>query len=112
VTDHYRRRTFTELPLDGELSGDGDENPIHKIALDQERERVRKALFSLPIDQRRVLELRFVEGWRHDEVADALGKTPEATRALQHRALAGLRRILLEDQPLIDRERGEWLGND
>jgi RNA polymerase sigma factor (sigma-70 family) len=58
---------------------------------------VRAALLRLPPEQRQVIELRFVEDWPHDAVAAALGKTVEATRALQHRALTSLRRILLEE---------------
>jgi DNA-directed RNA polymerase specialized sigma24 family protein len=38
-----------------------------------------------------------MEDWSHEEVAIALGKTVEATRALQHRALAALKRLLLDD---------------
>jgi len=52
---------------------------------------------SLPSEQRRVIELRFLEEWSHEAVAAELGKTVEATRALQHRALTNLRRILMGD---------------
>jgi len=44
-----------------------------------------------------VIELRFIEDWSHDAVAAALGKSVEATRTLQHRALIALRRSLLDD---------------
>jgi RNA polymerase sigma-70 factor, ECF subfamily len=74
-----------------------DANPSQLVAGEMERDRVRAALLRLPPDQRQVIELRFVEDWSHDAVAAALGKTVEATRALQHRALTALRRILLEE---------------
>lgn len=41
----------------------------------------------LPPDEADVVLLRVVEGLDVDEVARALGKTPEAVRTLQHRAL-------------------------
>jgi RNA polymerase sigma factor (sigma-70 family) len=52
-------------------------------------------MFRLPAEQQQVVQLRFIEDWSHEEVASLLGKTVEATRALQHRALASLRKILL-----------------
>jgi DNA-directed RNA polymerase specialized sigma24 family protein len=38
-----------------------------------------------------------MENWSHDEVAVALGKTVEATRALQYRAVETLRQALAEE---------------
>jgi DNA-directed RNA polymerase specialized sigma24 family protein len=44
-----------------------------------------------------VLTLRFLAGLPHNEVAVQLGKSPEAVRALQYRALKSLRARLPED---------------
>jgi RNA polymerase sigma-70 factor, ECF subfamily len=102
VTDHYRRRPNSFVPLDMEISADPEDHPGSRYAKEQERKQVRAALLSLPDDQRRVIELRFLEEWSHDQVSAALGKTPEATRALQYRALSNLRRLLLNDSPKED----------
>jgi RNA polymerase sigma-70 factor (ECF subfamily) len=102
VTDHYRRRQNALVPLEVEFSTDPEDHPGSQYAREQERSQVRAALFSLPDDQRRVIELRFLEEWSHSQVSEALGKTPEATRALQHRALSNLRRILLKENPAGD----------
>jgi RNA polymerase sigma-70 factor (ECF subfamily) len=61
---------------------------------DIEQQRLRSALQRLPSDQRQVVELRFLEDWSHEQVAAALGKTEEATRALQYRAMNALKRLL------------------
>lgn len=106
ATDHYRRRPRTEIPLNGDLYGAAEDNPVHHYSQDEEQQMVRDALFRLPVDQRRVLMLRFVEGWRHDEVAEALGKSPEATRALQHRALLSLKNMLSSGEYVDDLEAG------
>jgi DNA-directed RNA polymerase specialized sigma24 family protein len=37
-----------------------------------------------------------MENWSHREVADALGKSVDATRALQYRAMETLRQLLSE----------------
>jgi RNA polymerase sigma-70 factor (ECF subfamily) len=97
VTDYYRRQPLPPLSLEADLHGATDANPSHLVAGQMEQERVRAALVNLPPDQRQVIELRFVEDWSHEEVAAALGKSVEATRALQHRALTALRKVLLEE---------------
>jgi RNA polymerase sigma factor (sigma-70 family) len=53
-------------------------------------------LDSLASDQRDVLLLRFVSDLSIDETATVLGKTPGAVKALQHRALASIRRKIPE----------------
>jgi DNA-directed RNA polymerase specialized sigma24 family protein len=45
-----------------------------------------------------VIELRFIEELSHEEVATTIGKTVEATRALQYRAISSLRQILIDTQ--------------
>ncbi len=52
-----------------------------------------RAVERLPDEQRDVVILRFMEGYRVREVASIMGKTPGAVRALQHRAVVSLRRI-------------------
>ncbi len=96
ITDHYRRKPH--LSLDGEVKQQPDEqgNPATLVGVHLERERVRKAMLQLPFEQQRVIELRFLEELPHEEVAVALGKTVEATRALQYRALTSLRQMLSE----------------
>ena len=53
-------------------------------------------LDSLASDQRDVLLLRVVSDLSIDETATVLGKTPGAVKALQHRALASIRRKIPE----------------
>ncbi len=51
---------------------------------------MRSALQKLPEEQRNVILMRVLDEWSHEDVAAALGKTVEATRALQYRALQAL----------------------
>ncbi len=72
------------------------------LALEAEdRETVRGLLAGVPPDQRRVLELRLA-GLTTAEIAQALGRSPGAVRAIQFRAAAGLRARLGGTPP--DRE--------
>jgi RNA polymerase sigma-70 factor (ECF subfamily) len=55
---------------------------------------VRKAMQRLPESQKKVILLRYMEEYDTDEVAKIMGRGPMAIRALQHRALHSLWRIL------------------
>lgn len=59
---------------------------------------VREALFQLTPDQRQVIILRYVEGWDLEEIARAVQKPVGAVKALQHRAIARLRRLLTSEK--------------
>jgi RNA polymerase sigma-70 factor, ECF subfamily len=95
VMDHYRRQPLPSLSLDEELHSGEQEHVSQRVAKEMLRENVRAALLRLPTEQQQVIQLRFLEDWPHEEVAAQLGKSVEATRALQHRAMTALRRMLL-----------------
>jgi RNA polymerase sigma-70 factor, ECF subfamily len=93
ISDQYRRSPPPPLDLEdrsiGEIPGEaGIEGDC--IA----REQVRAAMRRLTSEQRQVVMLKYVEGWETDAVAEAMGKPVGAVKALQHRALAALRRLL------------------
>jgi RNA polymerase sigma-70 factor (ECF subfamily) len=96
ITDYYRRQPPPTVSLEENIHFDHEGNPSHVFAQSQDRQRIRAALLNLPPEQRQVIELRFIENWSHEEVAGALGRSVEATRALQHRAVEALRKMLTE----------------
>ena len=77
-----------------DLSADPGPSPEERLLDHERQEQLRSALGRLEPDQRRVLELRLIEGRSAAEAALALGRTPEAVRALQYRALIRLRAIV------------------
>jgi RNA polymerase sigma-70 factor (ECF subfamily) len=94
VVDHYRRRP-PEPPLsldETRLVADDDPAVAAEEAL--ARDRLRAALSRLTPEQQQVLALRFGEGLTAREAAQVMAKTTGAVEALQHRAVAALRRIL------------------
>jgi RNA polymerase sigma-70 factor (ECF subfamily) len=94
VVDHYRRQPPTpEAALDSSVEGAG-EDPVDLVESRQAQERLRAATRRLTPEQQEVLALRFGEGLTAAETGQVLGKTTGAVEALQHRALASLRRIL------------------
>lgn len=100
----YLRSTRPQINLQHvERIADQQSNPSRIITANLDREQIRNALQQLTPEQQMVIQLRFLEEWSHDEVAELLGKTSEASRALQYRALAALRELLeredYEQQP-------------
>jgi RNA polymerase sigma-70 factor (ECF subfamily) len=96
----YRRRQARNLvqPLDDlleEAALAGGALDPEELALDRvEGDRVLAALRQLTSDQREVLLLRLVANLTAPEVARILNKSTDAVKALQHRGLASLARLL------------------
>ena len=94
VTDYYRSKVPPSLPLDGELSADPADEPHRAVAQQTANEQLRGALALLTPDQRQVIVLKYLEDWETEAIARTLHKPVGAVKALQHRALEALRRIL------------------
>jgi RNA polymerase sigma-70 factor (ECF subfamily) len=98
VTDHYRRNgRSTIVPLNETVRSNGH-SPGHIIEKSLDHQRLVAAMAHLTEEQRQVVLLKFVERRSNLETAAILGKTEGAVKALQHRALAALRRVLEEDK--------------
>jgi RNA polymerase sigma-70 factor (ECF subfamily) len=95
VVDHYRRREHRQQqPLEEHMPCDQpapDAVAEHQLQC----EGVRSAMAQLTADQQEVIALKFLEGMTNDEVAQITDRTAGAVKALQHRALAALRRHLI-----------------
>lgn len=94
IVDLYRRSPEQCLPLEEGI------NLSNAIRVEEQVDRrilanqLRTALFQLTPDQRQVIMLVFIEGWRKAEVAAALGKPVGAVKSLQYRGINSLRKIL------------------
>jgi len=95
--ERFRRRKTVSL----------DDLPVEALRVSQESmdaaldrrwqaERLRQALHRLPPRQAQVLMLRFLEGFSHADIAEAMGISVGAVKALQHRGVENLKRLLRE----------------
>jgi RNA polymerase sigma-70 factor (ECF subfamily) len=106
ISDSYRRGPAPMLELDENLAGGDQHKPDVQAEANLEGERVRAALRNLTAEQRQVITLKFLEGWENDEIAAAVQKPVGAVKALQHRALASLRRLLLPADKGMPADKG------
>ena len=101
VVDHYRRQPpAPEATLDETLPLVGEGDPADDVETDLSHSELRSALGHLTPIQQEVLALRFGEGLTAKETGQAMRKTTGAIEALQHRALATLKRILAREERL------------
>jgi RNA polymerase sigma-70 factor (ECF subfamily) len=98
--DHYRRQPVVPLDTEAELF-DPNPGPSQQAEQNMDRQLLRSALKLLTPDQRQVILLRYVEGWDLEEVAASLQKPVGAVKSLQHRAIASLQRILIDQKEEI-----------
>lgn len=95
--DHLRRTTRrpeTPYAEPGELVREVAPDAAEEVLARVDADRVRAALARLSPDQQEVLALRVVAGLTAPEVAEVTGRTVGAVKALQHRGLDSLGRLL------------------
>ena len=90
-----RRTAHPAAPIEAiaERAADGD-GPERAAERSDDRARLLKALDGLPADQRDVLMWRFFGDLTPTETAILMGRSTEAVRSLQHRAILSLRELL------------------
>lgn len=98
ITDYYRLQPPIQITLDDSFPGNKDCCPEKLTEYSLTQNQVRMALRKLTPDQRQVITLRFIEGWDNAEIAAVVQKPSGAIKALQHRAINQLRKLLLPDE--------------
>jgi RNA polymerase sigma-70 factor (ECF subfamily) len=93
VVDHFRRQSKRDGPeLDERWMA--PVNPTHTFEGLFYSNQLRTAMGFLTEEQQQVIILKFVEDLSNAQVAEIMGKTEGAIKALQHRGLAALRRVV------------------
>jgi len=96
--DHYQQ-TVTMDELDEDLPAPDGGNFEAQIMRALDADRVRHAVRMLPPDQQEVLILRFAQMLSLQDTAAAMGRSLNAIKSLQFRAIDTLRKVLVENQP-------------
>jgi RNA polymerase sigma-70 factor (ECF subfamily) len=106
---HRQRRDVNrERPLHNPLAessqqleawlSDGGIAPPEQAERGEKLLRLASAMARLPEDRRTVIELRHLQGWPLDAIAEYLGRSPSAVASLLHRGLLQLRDLLAEPE--------------
>ena len=96
LVDDIRRRTRRgdtaayDVETDARSTASAEDDALARLG----DERVQDLLAALSDEQREVLLLRVVADLSLEQTAEALGKRVGAVKAMQHRALAALRRVM------------------
>ena len=80
------------------VDNDALNSPEQSCTMKSEGERVWTKVRELPLEQRQVIVMRFMEDLPYSDVAAVLGKSIGAVRVIQFRALHNLRNLLREEQ--------------
>ncbi len=98
VTDYYRSKAPVTQPLDMDLPASAAEEPGQVVSDSVTTQQLRRALNLLTAEQREVIVLKYLEDWENENIAQAMNKPVGAVKALQHRGLEALRRIMSRDE--------------
>jgi len=94
VIDHYRaRKELVGLEVAAEIP-DPIAGPEETATGRENIAELRRAMQLLSEDQQEVLICRFITGLSHSETAAIMARSEQAVRALQYRAIVGLRNLL------------------
>lgn len=98
LRDRWRRRAPALASLDdATFLPDHGPGPELLAVAHIEQAVIERALAALPDDYQAVIRLRIIDGMTSNEVGALMGKSPEAIRQLQRRALAMLRSFVDEE---------------
>ncbi len=98
--DHQRRQRRSRCgALHAEALATLPTSPIGDVVRREELERVLDAIGRLPANSREIIVLRYLEQQEFEAIGRALGKTAHQARALCHKAMTRLRRLLGENEP-------------
>jgi len=99
VIDHYRSGKYEVVDIADEADSLADHscNPEQFAIRESERSEIVAAIRTLTEEQQQVVIMRFIAGMTNEEVAQAINKNIGAVKALQHRAIGALGRVLGRD---------------
>lgn len=101
LRDYYRRQSHRNHADLADQTGLAMDGPAlaQRVTAEEDCQELMGAVSLLNEEQKSVVHYRFGEQMSVQEVADLMGKSEGAIKALQHRALIALRRILAPEMP-------------
>lgn len=94
VIDYLRKKQDLNLYENVEVEEEGKDDPENFAEENEQRRIVNEAIQTLNEDQKEVILLKFMAGLSNSEIANQIGKSQDAVRQIQHRALKVLKEKL------------------
>ncbi len=95
VIDYYRSAKHTEnLPDDIFLEDTTSKNANEALNTEADLNQVKKAIIKLSPEQKEIILLKYFQDLTNKEISQLLGKSEEAVRQLQSRAIKKIRELL------------------
>lgn len=94
VNDYYRQKPTVSLSQNPDLIADGPNREENLLQEKEDQNDLKEALNLLTDEQKQVLTLKYIEEMPYEEIAKILNKREDAVRAVSHRALKRLKKIL------------------
>ena len=94
IVDYWRKKKEILIEKEETLINNSDYNLFETIEKQERIEIIKKLIKELSTDQQEVIILKFFNEMPNKEIASLMGKTEEAVRQLQCRALKNLREKL------------------
>ncbi|KKQ12745.1 MAG: RNA polymerase, sigma-24 subunit, ECF subfamily [Candidatus Moranbacteria bacterium GW2011_GWF2_36_839] len=98
VIDYWKKKKEITIDLSSVLFSsllDEHDNPQEKLEKEFDAKEITQALETLNYEQKEILTLRFISDLSNKEISAMLGKTEEAVRQIQYRAIKKLRDTIL-----------------
>lgn len=101
IADYWRRLGRTPQTVDVAdyrgLLEDSSDKPEEQAVKHERQQEVAQVMAQLPAEQRRVVEMRIMQGLSIQETAVQMNKTEAAVKMLQQRALTNLRKLFKDN---------------
>jgi RNA polymerase sigma-70 factor (ECF subfamily) len=94
LNSHHRRRQLLSTPLDSDNDDSSLPSSPDSARLVCDRVAIEQAMQQLTSDQQQVMALRYFADLSNSEIAGVLRRSEGAVKAIQHRALQSLHRLL------------------
>jgi RNA polymerase sigma-70 factor (ECF subfamily) len=94
LNSYHRRRQLISTPLDANDDASAMPSSPDSTRMICDRVALEQAMQQLTIDQQKVMALRYFADLSHSEIASLLRRSEGAIKAIQHRALQSLYRLL------------------
>jgi RNA polymerase sigma-70 factor, ECF subfamily len=77
------------------------EEGVESAIMQEEQGQLKEALDQLPAEDRRIVTMKYIEGYSYKEIAEILGRTADALKVASHRTVKKLRKRMKPNKDYV-----------